>query len=345
LSRGVFAMRSIRQVEVDFIETERERRPVNRDDVDMLAVSFVRIGMQMPITVRCFPDRLSGAGAIGTYVLVTGAHRLAAAKQLGWPTIDCFIADCDEIEAQLLEISENLHRRELTALERAEQIALWVDLVNRKPVQPEQVSIGGRGNKGGEAQASRKLGFSRPDIHRAVKVAALAPEAKEAASAAGLENNRSALLESAKKKTMAAQVNVIKGIAASKQDTRKKKKGRKPRFVAPKSTPEQRDEFDLQGLQALWETASDNARAAFLKSVRPPLRASRAAICDRVREAVLILSGQPPAHEVVGWFANNDGASLISETIRPAAAWLADFAAAWPEEFADAIPPAMVGAD
>jgi ParB-like chromosome segregation protein Spo0J len=324
-------MRSIQQIEVEFIETEGERRPVNRDDVDLLAVSFVRIGMQMPITVRCFPDRLSGTGAMGTYVLVTGAHRLAAAKQLGWTKIDCFVADCDEIEAQLWEISENLHRRELTALERAEQIALWVDLVNRKPVQPEQVSIGGRGNKGGEAQASRELGLSRPDVHRAVKVAALAPEAKEAALAAGLENNRSALLEAAKEKTPAAQVNVIKGIAAAKHDTRKKKKSRKPRWSAPKSTPEQ-DELDFQGIEALWENASDNARARFLRMARSEPVAGREGICDRVKESIMVLSGLPPAHEVAEWFAGADVASLISERIRPAAAWVADFDDVWKDE-------------
>jgi ParB-like nuclease domain len=325
-------MRSIQQIYIESIETEGERRPVNRDDVDLLAVSFVRIGMQTPITVRCFPDRISDDGTIGAYVLVTGAHRLAAAKQLGWTKIDCFVADCDEIEAQLWEISENLHRRELTSLERSEQIALWVDLVNRKPVQPEQVSIGGRGNKGGEAQASRELGLSRPDVHRAVKVATIAPEAKEAARAAGLDDNRSALLQAAKEKTPAAQVNVIKGIAALKRDTRKKKKSRKPRWSAPKSTEEQRDELDFQGLEALWKNASDNARARFLRIARSEPARGPAAICDRVREAIFILYGLPPAHKVAGWFAGTDTVSITSEHLHPAAAWLAEFNDAWRDE-------------
>ena len=52
--------------------------------------------------------------------------------------------------ARLWEISENLHRADLSALERAEQIAEWVALTipkqepDDKPVQVEQVSKGDR---------------------------------------------------------------------------------------------------------------------------------------------------------------------------------------------------------
>jgi hypothetical protein len=43
------------------------------------------------------------------------------------------------------EISENLHRAELTVLERDTQVARWIEL--RKLLQPATVS-GGRGNEG-----------------------------------------------------------------------------------------------------------------------------------------------------------------------------------------------------
>jgi ParB-like chromosome segregation protein Spo0J len=320
------------KIDLDFIDIVGPRRPVRAADVDRLAESMSKIGLQTPISIRYFPDRPGLDGTADSMVLVAGAHRLAAAKKLGWDSINCVVLDFGDVEAELWEISENLHRAELSALERDEQIAKWVDLVGRKRVQPEQVSVGGRGNKGGEAQASRELGLSRPDVHRAVKVAALAPEAKKAARAAGLDDNRSALLEAAKEKTPATQVNVIKGIAALKQDTRKKKKSRKPRWAPPKSTPEQRDEFDLQGIQAFWEMASDNARAAFLKSVRSEPARGPAAICDRVREAILILSGLPPTHKVAGWFVGTDAAIIISERLRPAAAWLAEFSDAWKDD-------------
>lgn len=68
-------------------------------------------------------------------------------------------------------------------------------------------------------------------------------------------------------------------------------------------------------------------------AARPTLQARGAvAICERVREAIIILSGLPPAHEVAEWFAGTDAASVISERLRPAAAWLADFNDAWKDD-------------
>jgi len=61
---------------------------------------------------------------------------------------------------------------------------------------------------------------------------------------------------------------------------------------------------------------------------RPPTR-GKEAICIRVREAVALLSGLPPAFEVVGYFAGNDSAIVINEHIAQAAAWLDQFRAAW----------------
>jgi ParB family transcriptional regulator, chromosome partitioning protein len=180
--------------------------------VTALAESMQRLGQLQPISV-CSSD--------STIVLVAGLHRLEAAKRLAWEDIEAVFVTGDEIDRELQEIAENLHRADLSALERDEQIAKWLGLVGGKRVQPEQVSAGGRGNKGGEAQASRELGLSRADVHRAGKVAAISPKAKEAAREAGLDDNRTALLAAAKEKTADAQVGVIEGIAASKlQDSK-----------------------------------------------------------------------------------------------------------------------------
>jgi ParB/RepB/Spo0J family partition protein len=340
-------MKKIESVLVDAIEIGKRLRRVDAFAVNALAESMKQLGQLQPISVYA-PDNTAAH-------LVAGLHRLEAAKQLGWEEIDAIFVTGDEIDRALQEIAENLHRSELTALERSEQIAKWVELIERRR-QAVQAEHPGRYERRGQALASKELGLSRPDVHRALKVSSLSPEAKQAARDAGLDNNRSALLIASKEvakdqapkilqiahtkrglaSILSIQETIKRGfdkITAGEQDTRKKKKKiRKPRFAAPKSTPEQRDEFDLQGLQALWETAGDNARAAFLKSVRSEPARGREAICERVREAVLILSGQPPAHEVVGFFANTDGAFIISEHLRPAAAWLADFSDAWKDE-------------
>lgn len=58
---------------------------------------------------------------------------------------------------RLWEISENLHRAELTGLERGEMVAERVELTGFKPEQNVPLSGGGRGNKEGISQAARHL--------------------------------------------------------------------------------------------------------------------------------------------------------------------------------------------
>ena len=74
-------------------------------------------------------------------------------------------------------------------MERDKLVAEWCRLVGKedKMIQVESFSkIGaGRGNKGGEREAARQLGLSQPDVHRAIKVASLSPEAQQAAHVVG----------------------------------------------------------------------------------------------------------------------------------------------------------------
>lgn len=104
------------------------------------------------------------------------------------------------------EISENLHRAELTTLERAEHVAEWIRLAEQQAEDlSAQVAQKGRYKsgdkphrpKGGLSAASRELGIDRDTARRSMKVASLSPEAKDAARETGLDDNRSALLKAA----------------------------------------------------------------------------------------------------------------------------------------------------
>ena len=56
----------------------------------------------------------------GRFRLVNGAHRIAAARKLGWTHIEAFLVDdLEEEEFRLLEIDENLCRAELDPVDRA----------------------------------------------------------------------------------------------------------------------------------------------------------------------------------------------------------------------------------
>jgi hypothetical protein len=105
----------------------------------------------------------------------------------------------------MVEVAENLHRVELTALERSEHVAEWVRLAEKKaseikPAQVAPVSKGGRGKESGINAAARELGVERTDAQRSVKVDSLSNEAKDYARNHGLADNKSALFAAAKHK-------------------------------------------------------------------------------------------------------------------------------------------------
>jgi len=215
--------RIFQPVPVSGVEVGDRKREVDAGAIKRLQDSISEVGLRTPITVRAIED-----GA--RLVLVTGAHRLEVAKRLGWDMIDAFVEDeddCDEIDAELWEIAENLHRAELTALERDEQVARWVALTEQK-VQSRQVDANeskradGKGHRreGGTRAASRELGLSEPDARRATKVASLSEQAKVTAREVGLDDNRTALLEASRKASAVEQVEFLKAQAERKSRER-----------------------------------------------------------------------------------------------------------------------------
>ena len=92
----------------EIVVGERKR---SLGDVTPLAESIAELGLLQPIVIT--EDRR----------LVAGMHRLEACRRLGWQEIDARIVQADDMRAELAEIDENLVRNELTALERAEQLA------------------------------------------------------------------------------------------------------------------------------------------------------------------------------------------------------------------------------
>jgi ParB-like chromosome segregation protein Spo0J len=172
-----------------------KRRPIDPEAVKSLAESMRTIGLQTPITVRVVDHVVEDGHDLGKgFALVAGRHRLEAARLLGWEEIECTEIEVSDLDARLWEISENLHRADLTVQERSDQIAEWVRLTEEKRGEVRQVS-GGRGNEGGVAAASRELNMPRTNVRQAVKIASISDEAKEAAKEVGLDKNQSALLK------------------------------------------------------------------------------------------------------------------------------------------------------
>lgn len=204
-----------RSIVIDAIVIDDGRLPVVDETVAALAESMDRIGLLNPITVR---------PVFHVPRLVAGRHRLEAAKRLGWTEIDCVELDerSDDPQAetigQIAEIDENLVRRAISEIERAEMIARRVEILANKLAQAAPVSergrVEGRGNAGGIRAAARELNMPRDTVRRAVSIAKLSPEAKAAARETGLDTNQSALLSAAKRPTAGEQVAEVRARAA-----------------------------------------------------------------------------------------------------------------------------------
>ena len=170
----------------DQIDFPANARPTNAADVVALVSSIRTIGLQVPLTV---------VERAGRYLLIAGRHRLEALRVIGEERVPVRVVDFDDIEARLWAISENLHRNELNALQRAEQIAEWIKLTEEKLAQVDPVSAGGRGNTGGVRAAARELGVDRNEARRSIKIAGITDKALEVAREAGLDGNQSVLLK------------------------------------------------------------------------------------------------------------------------------------------------------
>lgn len=121
-------------------------RAVDPAYVEVLAESVRQSGLQTPVTVR------QRGGAV---VLVAGAHRLEACRALGHETIRAdLVGEIDDDQASLIEIDENLVRRDLSALDRAvfltERQAVWLRMY---PETAGQVAAG----KGRQRSATDKM--------------------------------------------------------------------------------------------------------------------------------------------------------------------------------------------
>jgi hypothetical protein len=101
---------------------ERRIRDVRGDaELDTLVDSLREHGLLHPIGVRPLAD--------GHFEVIYGMRRLAAARWLGWPTIQASLhLDLDDEPALVAGLAENLHRRDLRPRERVAALRLLAQI-------------------------------------------------------------------------------------------------------------------------------------------------------------------------------------------------------------------------
>lgn len=117
-------------------------RSLRQSVVDELAESIRMQGLLHPIVLRPQPRKNAG------YILVAGWHRLEAVRKLGHEAIRAEIRE--GLNAELVEIDENLIRADLTLMERDLHVA-------RRKVLYEELHPETRKGAAGRGERSRKL--------------------------------------------------------------------------------------------------------------------------------------------------------------------------------------------
>ncbi len=211
---------------------DRLRLGLDEAKIETIAASMRDIGLQSPVLLRPWREADTtrphawGASDAGVFALVAGAHRLAAARVLGWTEIEAMIVDGTPDEVRLMEIDENLARAELTALDRARFLAarkavyerLFPEACNggdRKSIEfaeknrMENISI-----RSFADDASAKMGLTSRAVRRAVAIGeGIDDEAAEALAGTALADREGDLHRLSK--LSRARQRVVAGVCAS----------------------------------------------------------------------------------------------------------------------------------
>ena len=163
------------------ITVKQGRRAVDESKVRELAQSMSEVGLINPITVT--QDK----------TLITGAHRLAAAKLLGWTEIETTVSELEGLRAELAEIDENLMRNELHYIDRGQAFKRRDELLTEAGMRAKAGD--NQHTRGSEiisppkttASIAKDIGVTARTVQQEKQIATnILPEAQEAIKAADL---------------------------------------------------------------------------------------------------------------------------------------------------------------
>jgi hypothetical protein len=153
---------------------------VDEENVARLTEAYHRGAALPPIRVRLLTDpRLPLADA--RYRLIYGHSRCLAAGAADRTTIETEIVTCTDAEAVAIEARENLDRRNLSADQKSHAIAALIEarMAGDDISVPPGPQLGDVGRpEAGISKAARDEGISETAAKRALRIAAITPEAK-----------------------------------------------------------------------------------------------------------------------------------------------------------------------
>ncbi len=115
----------LRQMPVNAIERNpyQPRSEFEASSLRELSDSIQQHGVLQPLLVRALPN--------GGWQLIAGERRLMAAKQAGLATVPCRILELEERQVCEVALEENLKRKDLNVLEKAQAFANYLQQFGR----------------------------------------------------------------------------------------------------------------------------------------------------------------------------------------------------------------------
>jgi ParB/Sulfiredoxin domain len=272
-------------IRIEDIQVLNRKRGVENENVSRLAESIASVGLLNPIVVRSTNGRpLDDECPRTPVVLVAGLHRLEALKKLGQEVVECRIISDDELQAELMEIDENLCRAELTPAQEAASIAhrKEIYLILHPDTAAGRPQAAGMNAKLGRGDVSAKMsptftkataaasGKTRRSVERAAtRGAAISPESLK--KIVGTSLDKGAELDALAKMSADRRADLIDRAAKGEIVT-----ARTPPAIAKASPPQSEpapenlahpdqedEESQFRALEAAWNAASDSVRGRF----------------------------------------------------------------------------------
>lgn len=109
----MFKGQKVKKIDIKHIYESKNqpRKNFQDDELRELSESIMQNGVLQPVTVRKM--------AYNNYEIISGERRMRASKLAGLNHIPCIIMDCDEKQAAVLSLMENLQRVDLDPFEEA----------------------------------------------------------------------------------------------------------------------------------------------------------------------------------------------------------------------------------
>ena len=104
------------------------------EDCKTLADSIKSLGILEPLLIREHPSKK------GFYEIRAGERRFRAARVAGLDNVPCIIHDVDDLTAQAVTVTENLHRTNLTPMEEALSVCRLIE--HAKPLDEIAITLG-----------------------------------------------------------------------------------------------------------------------------------------------------------------------------------------------------------